>query len=342
MEASAGEKRKARKKRFKEKLEQLLQEYNNILIVGIDNVGSFQMQKIRIALRKKAVMIMGKNTLMRMILREQILKNPKLEALLALVKGNMGFVFTNGDLNEIRNAIVENKVPAVAKSGTIAPVDVFVPAGPTGMDPGQTSFFQALNIATKIARGSIEIVNTVHLIKAGDKVTSSAVALLGKLDIKPFFYGVVVNHIYENGAVYPVAILDVTQDELLEKFLGGVRKIAALSLAIGYPTEATLPHSLSFGLKKLLALSFSTAYKFKESEALVKAAATAATAPAPAKKEKEEKGAQGGKKDDKGGKEKGGKKGEEKPKEVEKPKEEEEEEDVGAGFGDLFGGGGDD
>jgi len=250
----------------------------------------------------------------------------------------MGFVFTNGDLPDIRNLIIENKVPAVAKSGTLAPVDVYVPAGPTGLDPGQTSFFQALNIMTKISRGTIEITNTVHLIKQGDKVTSSAVALLGKLDIKPFFYGVVVKQIYESGAVYPVHILDVTPDELLEKFLSGVRKIAALGLAVGYPTEATIPHSLSFAMKKLFALSFSTSYKFKESEALVKAAA----APAPKKEEKDQKGGGGGgKKDDKA--DKGGKgKKEEKPKEVEKPKEEEEEEDQVGGFGDLFGGGGDD
>lgn len=302
------------------------------MVVGVDNVGSFQMQKIRIALRSKAVMIMGKNTLMRMILREQMVKNPKLEGLLPLVKGNIGFVFTNHDLNEVRNTIVENKVPAVAKSGTIAPVDVFVPAGPTGLDPGQTSFFQALNIMTKIARGSIEIINTVHLIKAGDKVTSSAVALLGKLDIKPFFYGIMVQHVYENGAIYPVHILDVSQDDLLAKFFNGVRKIAALGLAIGYPTEASIPHTVANGFKKLLALSLSTSYKFKEADAFLNAASTAPKAEPTAEK----KGAEKGAKEDKG-------KGKAAPPvKAKEPEPEPEEEELGGGFGDLFGGGGDD
>jgi len=327
---TAGQKRRARKARYKVKLEQYLQEYSSILVVGIDNVGSFQMQKVRIALRKKAIMIMGKNTLMRMILREQMVKNPKLEALLPFVAGNMGFVFTNHDLNEIRNVIVENKVPAVAKSGTIAPVDVYVPAGPTGLDPGQTSFFQALNIGTKIARGSIEIINTVHLITAGDKVTSSAVALLGKLDIKPFFYGIMVQQVYENGAIYPVHILDVSQDDLLAKFFNGVRKIAALGLAVGYPTEASIPHTLANGFKKLLTLSLSTNFKFKEADAFLKSA----TAEKKAEPAVEKKGA------DKGGKDKGvAAKKEEKPKE---PEPEPEEEDVGGGFGNMFGDGGDD
>jgi len=276
-------------------------------------------KKIRIALRGMAEIVMGKNTLMRMIMREQAVANPKLEALLPFVRGNMGLIFTNGDLAKIRDNVISNKVPAVAKSGTLAPVDVFVPAGPTGLDPGQTSFFQALNIATKIARGSIEIVANVHLIKKGDKVTSSAVALLGKLDIKPFFYGVIVTNVYENGSIYPAEILDITPDQLLGKFFGGVRRIAAIGLAVGYPTEASVGHTIANGFKKMLALSQSTGFEFAESKAFFSRAAAAPVAAVAEKKE-------GGKKE----------KAAAAPKEEEKPAE--EEEDAGAGgFGGLFG-----
>jgi len=328
MEQTAGQKRKDRKKRYKSKFERALQEYKNVLVVTVDNVGSLQLQKIRIALRGTAEIVMGKNTLMRMIMREQAQLNPKLDTLLPCVRGNMGLIFTNGELGKIREIVTSNKVPAAAKSGTIAPVDVFVPAGPTGLDPGQTSFFQALNIATKIARGTIEIVSNVHLIKKGDKVTSSAVALLGKLDIKPFFYGVIVTDVYENGTMYPVEILDITQSQLTQKFLSGVRRIAAIGLAIGYPTEASIGHTLANGFKKLLALSQTSGYEFKEAKDFFTRAAKG-PAPAPDKgdeKKPEEK--------DKG-KGKGGKAKEaEKP--VEKPAEEEEEE-VAGGFGGLFG-----
>jgi len=320
MEATAGQKRKDRKKRYKTKFEKALLEYKNVLVVTVDNVGSLQLQKIRIALRGNAEIVMGKNTLMRMIMREQCAANPKLENLLPFIRGNMGLVFTNGDLAKVREIVVSNKVPAVAKSGTMAPTDVWVPAGPTGLDPGQTSFFQALNIATKIARGSIEIVANVHLIKKGEKVTSSAVALLGKLDIKPFFYGVVVTNVYENGSVYPADILDITPDQLLQKFFGGVRRVAAIGLAIGYPTEASIGHTVANGFKKLLALSQTSGYEFKEAKAFFTRAAAAPVAAAPSKDEKKK----GGKEDKP-----------EKAKEEEKPAEEEEE--VAGGFGGLFG-----
>ena len=43
-------------------LQSLLSEYPRIFIVGADNVGSKQMQQIRMSLRGKGVALMGKNT----------------------------------------------------------------------------------------------------------------------------------------------------------------------------------------------------------------------------------------------------------------------------------------
>jgi len=90
---------------------------------------------------------------------------------MAQVVGNIGFVFTNGDLGEIREILLSNKKEAPAKAGALAPLDVFVPPGNTGMGPEKTSFFQALAIPTKITKGTIEILSEIHLIKKDEKVT---------------------------------------------------------------------------------------------------------------------------------------------------------------------------
>ena len=90
--------------------------------------------------------------------------------LLAQVVGNVGFVFTNEDLAEIRDILLSNKKEAPARAGAIAPLDVFVPPGNTGMGPEKTSFFQALAIPTKITKGTIEILSEIHLIKQDEKV----------------------------------------------------------------------------------------------------------------------------------------------------------------------------
>jgi len=282
--------------------------------------------------------LMGKNTICRKAIREHQESNASLEALLPYVKGNIGFVFTNDDLNVVRKIVLENKVPAAAKQGSMAPIDVFVPPGPTGLDPGQTAFFQALNISTKIARGSIEIINQVHLIKTGEKVTSSHVALLSKLNINPFFYGIKVSHVFEGGVVYEASVLDLTKEDLYAKFFAGVRKIAALSLAIGYPTVASVPHILGNAFRKLLYVGAATGYEFKEAKAFLAAGPPASEGGGGGGGGGEAKAEGGGGK--KGGAKEEGKKGGKGKKEEEKPKEEEEppaEEDDGGGMAGLFG-----
>jgi len=335
---SMGAKRRERKIRYKERLEKLLQEYKNVLLVSVDNVGSLQMQKIRMALRKRATLLMGKNTLVRMIIREAAEKEPKLEKLLDHIHGNVGLCFTNDDLREVCTIVTSNKVPAAAKSGTVAPTDVYIPPGPTGLDPGQTNFFQALQIITRIARGAIEIVNQVHLIKKGDKVTVSAVALLSKLELKPFHYGARVVQVYEDGSVYPPSILEITKEEVQERFFSGVRRLAAVSLAIGYPNAATMPHTLANGFRKLFAVSLGIDYKMAGMENIGQAGSTPAGKP----DQKDTKDGGGKKPDggDKGKKPEGGDKGKkpeaEKPAADDKPTDEPTE-DPEMDIGGLFG-----
>jgi len=255
-----------RKKRYWNRLVSLLEEFNKVLIVAADNVGSKHMQQIRKAMRGKATLLMGKNTMIRKAIRDHLEKTPALEGLLPHVKGNIGLVFTNGDLSDVRTKLTELKVQAAAKAGSLAPIDVVVPAGNTNMEPTKTSFFQALSIPTKINRGTIEIINDIHLLTVGVKVTLSQAALLQMLGIRPFQYGLKVLTVYDNGAVYPAAVLDLTDDDILKKFFQGVNNVAAVSLQIGYPTVVSLPHSIMNGYKHLLAVSVATDYTFPGSE----------------------------------------------------------------------------
>merc|ERR1712080_66619 len=246
-----------------------------------------QMQQIRISLRGQAVVLMGKNTMMRIAIRGHMENNPNLERLLPHIKQNVGFVFTKEDLSHVRDLLLSNKVRAPAKAGALAPLDVVVPAQNTGMGPEKTSFFQALSIPTKITRGTIEIISDVNLIKTGDKVGMSEATLLNMLKISPFTYGLVVQKVYDNGSIFDPEILDISDDDLRAKFMDGVANVAAVSLGIGYPTVASAPHSLVNGMKNLLAVAAATEITFKEAE-MVKAflenpdAFAAAAAPAAA------------------------------------------------------------
>jgi len=207
---------------------------------------------------------MGKNTMMRKAIRGHLESNPGLEKLLPIIKNNVGFVFTKEDLPDIRTILLENKVQAPARAGAVAPLDVKVPAQTTTLGPEKTSFFQALSIPTKITKGTIEILNEVNLIKEGDKVGSSESTLLNMLNISPFTYGLLIENVYDSGTIFSPSILDITNEDIIARFMSGVRNIAAISLQIGYPTAASVPHSLINGFKKLLAIAVETDIDFEE------------------------------------------------------------------------------
>jgi len=273
----------------------LFDEYKTCLLVGVDNVGSKQMQEIRIAMRGHGEIIMGKNTMIRKAIRGHLQECPHLERLLPYIVGNVGFVFTKEDLGETRKKLLENKRGAPAKAGAIAPCDVKLDPQNTGMGPEKTSFFQALQIPTKISRGTIEILNDVHLIKTGEKVGASEAALLNMLGITPFSYGLAVQQVFDNGTIYSPEVLDVTSDDLRARFVAGINNVAAASLEVGYPTKASAPHSIANGFKNLLAIAAATDVTFKQAEKLkeyladpskfaVAAAPAASSAPAAAEK----------------------------------------------------------
>ena len=88
------------------------------------------------------------------------------------------------------------------------------------------------------------------------------------LNISPFTYGLAVQKVYDSGTVFDPAILDITEADLRSKFMAGVARVAAVSLAIKYPTVASVPHSLVNGLKNCMALAAVTEITFKEAEKL--------------------------------------------------------------------------
>merc|ERR1712141_444835 len=111
-------------------------------------------------------------------------------------------------------------------------------------------------------------------------------------------YGLVIRQVYDSGTVFSPEVLDITDEAIVKRFMEGVSNIAAISLQIGYPTVASVPHSIINGFKNLLAIAAETEITFKEAEtmkeyladpskfaAVAAAAAPAAAAPAEEKKE---------------------------------------------------------
>jgi len=272
-----------RKLEYAQRLNDYLDNYQQAITIGVDNVGSKSLALQRKKLRARDVhILMGKNTIIRKVLT---LRAERFEAegkakqsqnatkLLEMVQGNVGFVFIpkTESVAALRDELTSEKVQTAAKAGVAAPSSVIVPAGPTGQDPSQTSFFQALDIPTKINRGQVEIVSDVKLITEGEKVGRSAAELLVMLNIKPFYYGITVRSVYDKGEVYPADVLDISPSDVAAAFNSGVREVAALCLALNYPTAASVPHSIMDAYKNMLAIGLATKnYKWENLEKVEK------------------------------------------------------------------------
>jgi large subunit ribosomal protein LP0 len=193
---------------------------------------------------------------------------------------------------------------------------VWIRAGSTGLDPKQTSFFQQLNIQTKIVKTQIDIVADKKIITAGQKIEATHAALLDKLKIRPFSYKMHVKKVYEDGSVFNPDVLDITTEDILKGFKSTIGNLASISLASGYITKPAVPHLLANAFKNLAAVTFDTEYSFKQADAMKEAAKNAVVVAAPTAAATAVTAAPA--------------------KEEEKPKEEEADVDMGGLFGDDY------
>ena len=256
-----------KKLKYAERLENLIKTLPKVLLICADNVGSQQMHVVRAELRKdgqKAEILMGKNTMIKFIIRRAAAENPALNKLVDAIKLNVGLVFTDCEPKKIREILEKNKVVAGAKAGAIAPTDVFLEAGPTGMEPAQTNFFQALGIATKITKGTIEVIKQVALARANERVGPSEAALMTKMGMKPFLYGLKVTHVFDGEGMVDPAVLDIEDDDIKECFKNAMGRVAAVGLKIGYPVAPAVPHMFVNAFRNLVALTLETEVSFKE------------------------------------------------------------------------------
>lgn len=312
MPAAVRNEKKEKKDKFFQRIYETFDKFTKALMVQCDNISARQIHATRKELRENdSLMLMGKNTVIKAALAKRISEPQpddadyeerkrnwtpleQMEPLGKLLKGNLGIIFTNRDLPDVKEIVDRHAREAPAKVGAIAQCDVFISPGPTGLDPKQTGFFQSLQIPTKIVKTQIEIVSEKQIIWEGEKVGSNEAALLQKLNINPFSYKLKVQHVFDNGNIYGPGVLDITTESIIESFKKVLSNTAAISMEANYPTLASAPHTILRSFKNLIAVTYETDYTFEQAEAVknraaaapVAAAATTAEA-APAEEEDE-------------------------------------------------------
>ena len=243
-----------------ERFSYLFSKYSQIIFVDTEKINSNQFKKCRKALGKNSILVLGKNKIVKKVLKSNVKKNPELEKLMPYLKGNIGFIFTTISPIDVKKILIENQEPAPAKAGQIAPDDVIIPAGLTGITPDGTSLFQALNIQTKISKGLIEIQNPVKIITKGQLIGNSEVILLQKLNITPFSYKLDIKLIFENKCCIKPEILDISSEEIEEIVNKKKIELKILESFFCYPNSIKIENQMKIVETNLAYLSAALGY----------------------------------------------------------------------------------
>jgi large subunit ribosomal protein LP0 len=299
-----------------------LNKYNTVILTEIKDMPANNIHKMRKQLRLiDSEALCGKTTVIEKAIlafvEGKIPSFHKKETLLKLAEKLAGhqlsLIFTNKDLSDITKITDVFQVEKQSKVGAISPVEITLPAGPTGMDASQVEYFQNLRIQTKVVKNQLDIINPTKILTVGQKITLSEINLMNKFNIKPFRHRIEYVNIIINGVLYDTGILNINNEVLEKAVLKGIQNIAAFGLQTGISNKASAPHVIGKAFQNILGLSLGLNVEISQAKGLKAAAATPAPvqAAAPVKETKKPE-----------------------PKKEEKKPEPEEDDDVG--FGGLF------
>ncbi|KAG5457174.1 MAG: LOW QUALITY PROTEIN: hypothetical protein BJ554DRAFT_2880 [Olpidium bornovanus] len=224
-----------------------------MFIVSCNDVGSNQMHQVRQSLLGEATVVMGINTTVRRALND----HPKYKKLIPHVKGNVEFVFTNGDLKNIREKDFANRVAVPRKLTRLPLWKLLFPPEAQGRRLVKPSFSRLGGSRRELQR---ELSRSPRMFTSSKRTPRSSEATLLN-NISPFTDGFVY---YGDGTVFLTTILDVTNDHCGTP-LFGIMTVAAISLATRFPTVAAVPHLLANTFKNLAVFAL-TDYAVKESK----------------------------------------------------------------------------
>jgi ribosomal protein L10 len=195
----------------------LFRNYKNVAVIEVARINDIQIQSTRKILRGKAVFKMSKKSLQLRAIDEFKKKSKKtnLDELAKNIPGQSSLIFTNLDFIELTKIFHENEWMVPAKPNEITSVDIWVPAGDTGLPTGQviSELNMTLRLPTKIMNDIIHVREDTRTHKMGDLVTVKQAAVLKKLGITPIESLIKIHFAWSDGEIVPIEILYMDVEE---------------------------------------------------------------------------------------------------------------------------------
>jgi len=213
-------------------LENIIESHSVVGLVDITGISGKQMQEVRRSLAGKAVLRTSKNTLIRLSMKGS--KKKGMKALAEKIEKGASLIAADINPFKLYRLLEQGRTTAPAKPGSVAPHDIIIPEGDTGLPPGPAvGELQRVGIPAKIERGSIVVTKETVLVRKGEKITKEVAGALAKLGIEPFEVGPHVLALLEEGFLFGPEVLHIDERATFEKFARAHNDALALSLKAG-------------------------------------------------------------------------------------------------------------
>ncbi|ELY43414.1 50S ribosomal protein L10 [Natronorubrum sulfidifaciens] len=225
------------KKEEVDELISLIDNYESVGIVGIAGIPSKQLQDMRRDLHGTAELRVSRNTL-----QVRSLEETGLDDLVTHIEGQVGLIATDDNPFALYKELEASKTPAPINEGEVAPNDIVIPEGDTGVDPGPfVGELQSIGANARIEEGSIQVMEDSTVLEAGEEVSADLSNVLSELGIEPKEVGLDLKAVVAEGVLFDPEDLDIDIEAYESDVATAAARARNLSVNASYPTEATAP-----------------------------------------------------------------------------------------------------
>ena len=228
-----------KKEEVKELIE-IINKYDVVGIVDLMNIPAKQLQEMRKNLKNDAVIRMAKKNLIDLALEDCNADKTNVVDLSEHMNGQVALIATEMNPFKLYKILEKSKTSAPAKAGAIAPDDIVVPEGDTGLT--NLAFMGELGqvgIPARPQDGKIFIQKETVVVNAGEEVSKQMAATLARLDINPMEVGMDLKAVYEEGSIYTSDVLAIDEEQTLADVQNAFKNAFNLSVNAAIPPSET-------------------------------------------------------------------------------------------------------
>lgn len=222
-----------------DELVDLLEGYSSVGIVDVAGIPSRQLQTMRANLHGSAELRISRNTLVVRALEEV---DEGLEELTEHVAGEVGLIGTNDNPFGLYKQLEASKSPAPISAGEVAPNDIVITEGDTGVDPGPfVGELQSIGASARIMEGSIQVTEDSVVAEEGEEVSEDVANVLAELGMEPKEVGLDLKGVFSDGVLFEADELAIDVEEYRADVETAAARARNLAVNAVYPTAETTP-----------------------------------------------------------------------------------------------------